>query len=182
MDSTEDRWASLRVWIAILGNIGPWVWPLSLANPKSHRGVQNVLIESVLWLSEHSHALLSPMDLARPMLWSVGRSGSHFMQCTQPSWSCPIFQVSTYFGPNSSVKRCCPILGWIRYDGIGLPNTHQSIGLLILTCLYLVACPTSYLHVHAMFHLLYKFMPEGYVMFHAICIYVYQLMQVSCSK
>ena len=59
----------------------------TLANPKSCQGAQIVLIELVLWLwfSVHLHAMLPPMDLTGPMVWSVGRSGSHFMQCTLPT-------------------------------------------------------------------------------------------------
>lgn len=85
MDSSDDRWVSPRVRNEILGNIDPWVKPLSLANPESHRGVRNVLLESVLWLSAHSYALFLPMDLTGPKGWSIGWCGSHLMQCTLPS-------------------------------------------------------------------------------------------------
>ena len=69
-----------------LENIDPWVKPVSPANPESHQGVQNVLIESVLWLSTHSHAVLSPTDLTRPRYgWLVGDLvWLAFIQCTLP--------------------------------------------------------------------------------------------------
>lgn len=36
-----------------LGNIHPSVKLISLANPESYQGVQNVLVESFLWLSSY---------------------------------------------------------------------------------------------------------------------------------
>lgn len=102
MDTRKHRWVSSRVRTVILGKYRQGVKPLSPANPKSH-WVQIVLIESVLWLTAHSLALLPPMDLTRPKVWSVGWCGSHLMQHTLPSWSDP----TLFFPPISAQILAC---------------------------------------------------------------------------
>ena len=93
MDLLEDRWVSLlRVWTVTFVNINPWVRPLSLANSKLHRGVWDILIEPMFWLRAHPRALLSPMDLTRPMVWLVDWCGSY--SCNAPfqvDWVQPSF-------------------------------------------------------------------------------------------
>ena len=85
--------------------------------------------------------------------------------------------LSTHFRANSSIMKCCLILGWVKYDGIGLPKTCQSICILRLTCLYLIACYRCHIHRFKLYSMFYKLMSHF-----MLCFMLYILMQVSCSE